>query len=272
MIYTTQLIMELINTVNEAEDIDNFCIAIKGFDDDTIVRPISQAYLSFTCNEEKVTYLADDDSEYCQTISLDINVNAFIPLSFSVLTARSSIEVVMNYLTDCYADQLTSYTIGETDFDDEINAYCINSHLYFDFNICAGETSDSTQLSGASGFFCQTHVNDTDLHLTDDLRSQITNPFVVGSYVGTGFSVYNTTILGFKPRLLLIFADSVPLCNITDSRIDSYAAMATQVGTSQGITLNATGFSVRQNIGNATDPAIALINEENVTYNYIAFI
>lgn len=272
MVYTTQLIIELIDKINNSEDLDVDCTAIKGYDDISISRPISQTYLSFTCSEEKVTYSQDEDSEYCQSISIDININTFVPLTYSVLTARNIVEVVLKYLSDSYSDQITGYTIEEIDYDDDINAYKFTSHLYFEYNICAGESSASTALSSTSSFFCQTHVNDTSVHLTEDTLYKLNNPFVVGSYEGTGFSVYNTIDLGFRPSALFIFGASIPPVDTASSRIDSYFGFATQLGTSQGITLNSSGFSVRQNSGDASDSAIALINESDQTYHYIAFI
>lgn len=270
MVYTTQIINELISYINDDLNLTDQVTAIRGFDDVTFTRPIDKTYLSFTCKEETVTYF-DSSDEYCQKVSIELLANCFVPLTTSVLSARNVAEIILSSVNDNFADQITGYSIGETDYDDDINAYKIACTLSVEYNLCPGQSTASTALSTSSTYFCQTHINDTDKHLSETTLDKINNPFTVGTYEGTGFSVYNTIDVGFRPSALFIFAADLPLTSISSSRINSLMGMATQDGTSQGIVLNSSGFSVRQNSSDSTDDQIALINDSGTSYCYIAF-
>ncbi len=270
MVYTTQIINELISYINDDLNLSDQVTAIKGYDDLSITKPIDNTYLSLTCKEEKVTYL-DSSDEYCQNVSIELQANCFVPLTTSVISARNMAEIILSSVNDNFADQITGYTIGETGYDEDINAYNITCAIFIEYNLCPGQSSTSTALSTSSTYFCQTHINDADKHLNETMIDKINAPFVTGMYTGTGYSVYNTIEIGFLPSALFIFGIDVALVTVEGNRIDSLIAMATSDFASQGIWLNANGFSVRQNISDSVDLKMALINETDMSYAYIAF-
>lgn len=115
-----------------------------------------------------------------------------------------------------------------------------------------------------------THINDEDMHLTsfeEKLRS--TEPFKIGTVFGTGKSstLYR---LNFEPKLVIVFKkDSAPV-EYTEGYMKVNAAIATNTGTSGGITISGETVNLQQS-SVANNGMFLNLNEELAQYILVAF-
>ena len=93
---------------------------------------------------------------------------------------------------------------------------------------------------------------------------------MTGSYVGNGANVRNVS-LGFNPRIVIVFANALPLTGYDDGKVLAYAAIATTLYCSAGISLIENGMTVVQNLGNpVSDNNYVCLNKTSCRYMFIA--
>lgn len=117
------------------------------------------------------------------------------------------------------------------------------------------------------------HVEDAARHLTAVEKAYLgSGPLTTGSYTGNG----NTTRmvpLGFRPRFVIVFADTYPLTFWNEGQGDNngYCAMATNICGTIGIDLTADGFQVYHTNSGVSSYTSSRMNQTGVTYTYAAF-
>ena len=119
---------------------------------------------------------------------------------------------------------------------------------------------------------CGGHISNNNIHVTAEQKSTWSNPFVIGTYFGTGVNS-RTFSLGFNPRLVIVFANDYPLVtsDYTYTSSKCYAAIGTANGASMGVVLETGGFSIAQSSVMAVDDCTAMLNQSGAVYTYIAF-
>ncbi len=270
MIYTSEIIDRLISCINDDFGIPSLCMAVRGFEAVNLPIPIKTTYFSIVPEENKVTYFENDNLEYCQKTSVTIRMNCFSPLRRKASAIHAMAEAVLDFINDSYPDEIKGYTIGDTEYDDDIKAYRVTCRLFFEYEACAADSSSSDAVRVPANFFCKTHVTDTDVHLTAKEHSYLNEIFVTGTYTGTGTGNSNPIVLGFRPKCVLICRHNYHLTYYDQSNAlqKNYAGMAFGTRGSRGVSLTSTGFTVTQA---ETQYTQTLLNETDVTYNYIAF-
>lgn len=118
----------------------------------------------------------------------------------------------------------------------------------------------------------QAHEQNGALHLSGNQSAWIAQPFVTGTYTGNGEANRNIT-LGFLPALLVILPQAYGPLEFDTAQKNPILrfAMAADSQGSSGVSLTATGFTVKQaqNVPLAGLAKICL-NEQNVVYRYFA--
>ncbi len=270
MIYTTEIIRRLIKCINEDLGLYFLCTAIEGYEANTLPIPIKTTYFSLVPQEHKLTYFENENKEFCQRCSIIIRLNCYAPLRRKSVATHALTETVLDFLVDSFPDEIKSFTIGDTEYDDVVNAFKVTSRIYFEYETCAAEGSTSDAVTVPKNFFCKTHVTDTTVHVTEEEHNYLSEPFVTGSYTGSGSDLEHAITLGFKPRILFIFRNSYHPTEYDASAAvqKNYIGFTSGTKRSKGINLLSDGFSVTQFEEGATQ---TLLNISNVTYNYIAF-
>ena len=270
MVYTNEIIDRIITCINEDFDIPGICTAIRGYEADSLPIPITKTYFSIVPEENKVTYFENDNLEYCQKFSITIRLNCFAPMRRKSTATQALAEAVLDLVNDTFPDEIRGYTIGDMDYDDKIKAYRVTCRLYLEYETCAAESSSSDAVKVPANFFCKTHVTDTDAHLTAKEHDYLNEIFVTGTYTGTGTGNSNAIVLGFRPKCVLVCRHNYHLTYFDQTNFlqKNYAGMAFGTRGSRGVSLNSTGFTITQA---ETQYTQTLLNETDVTYNYIAF-
>lgn len=115
------------------------------------------------------------------------------------------------------------------------------------------------------------HAADSQVHVTTAEKLAWSNSaaFTLGTYVGTGTQSQKIT-LGFKPRFGLIFAvgDGIARVSWTASQLSTSCGMISELGCSQGLTLNSDGFTVEHHSAGTLDGFCLKFNSSGTTYVY----
>jgi len=117
------------------------------------------------------------------------------------------------------------------------------------------------------------HINSALVHLTTADKEKIASvlKFEIRTYAGDGVNQRKIT-LGYKPKLGLIFAVDKPMFekHSPDNSFNQNSAAFTELGCSEGITLENDGIRLYYSSFNKPDGNGLRINAPNVTYILIA--
>ena len=117
------------------------------------------------------------------------------------------------------------------------------------------------------------HTGSTDIHITADERTAWqSGGLTISSYVGD-LEPSRTITLGYKPRAVIVFLAVRPLVEYKKSAdtCNIYSAICTPLGSSQGISITATGFVVKCAESSSTGGSTEALNLMNKTYIYLAW-
>ena len=134
MQYSTNLITSLIAFINEDDTLSKLGKAIRAYDTEGLPVPIRETYFSFSCKENSVTFTQQEDGSDCSVSEVVIRLNCFSPLGKSAYSAHSLTEKVTAGLCKKFRSDIKGFTIGDTQYDDDVKSYKITSLITFSFS------------------------------------------------------------------------------------------------------------------------------------------
>ena len=209
MLFTSQIIDEMIEDINNTLKPEN-CDAIRGFDTKELPIPLKKIYLSLVPEKNTISYFESDNKEFCQKNEVTIRMTCFSPLICLASDTHILLEEVLTFLNEKYITEISGYTIGETEYDDEVKSFRIICKIYYKRESCPAPDSQNESVTVPQNFFCKTHVNDKNIHVTAAEHEKYNEPFVTGTYTGHGYDIEKTINLGFRPKVLFIFRQGYP--------------------------------------------------------------
>lgn len=270
---TNPLIEEIITLVNSEMLVALFAKAVRGFNREELVIPVNTIIASFVPAENKSVYSFDDETATtCLKTDLTLRMNVYAHSSRSAKQANSIAELICDFLSEYYIDTLTDFKIGDMKYDDKANSIVIPCYIHFSYMTCPLDGTDNELGERVpESFFCKSHVNNADLHLTQSDRTFLSEPAVIGAYTGNdGNSTTQDIILGFKPRAVIVYGNTHHAANYSTSDGLSHCYFSFAAGTSalRGLSLLDNGFRVRTY---KTTNAVTHLNDNGSPYTYIAF-
>lgn len=269
MLFTSEIINSMIDAINNDLNPEN-CEAIRGFDTKDLPIPLKATCLSFVPEKNTVSYFSDETEEFCQKNEATIRMTCYSPLSALASDTHILIEEVLSFLNEKYITEISGYTIGETEYDDEVKAFRIICRIFYEREACPAEGSENENVTVPYNFFCKSHVTDNDIHITAAEHEKYNQPFVTGTYVGMGYDVKQTITLGFRPKLLFVFRQGYPT-SVFDSNIlflRNYCGFSFGGKNSKNLFVSASGFYV---LDKQTLETETRLNEDGIVYVYVAF-
>lgn len=133
MTFSTDLITQLIDYINKDEILSKLGKAIRAYDTEGLPVPIRETYFSFSCKENTVNFFEDSDGLSREENKIVIRLNCFSPLKKSAYSAHSLTEKVTAGLGEFFGEMITGFTIGDTEYDDDVKSYKITSLITFLF-------------------------------------------------------------------------------------------------------------------------------------------
>ena len=134
MQYSNNLITRLINFINEDDALSGLGIAIRAYDTVGLPVPINETYFSFSCQENSTVFSKDAENSPERKDSLTINMSCYSPLKKSAFSAHNLTEKIVDAVSEKFRENISSFTIGATQYDDDVKSYKITSRIYFQFS------------------------------------------------------------------------------------------------------------------------------------------
>lgn len=134
MQYSNNLITRLIEFINEDDNLSSLGIAIRAYDTVGLPVPINETYFSFSCQENSTTFSKDEENSPLRKENLTIKMSCFSPLKKSAFSAHNLTEKIIDAVSARFADNITGFNIGETEYDDDVKSYKITARIYFQFS------------------------------------------------------------------------------------------------------------------------------------------
>lgn len=268
---TNPLIEEIITLVNGELFVALFAKAVRGFNREELVIPVNTIVASFVPFENKSVYSFDDETATtCLKTDLTLRMNVYAHSSRKAKQANSIAELICDFLSEYYIDTLSDFKIGDMKYDDKANSIVIPCFIHFTYITCPLEDADGFGKKIPESFFCKSHVNNTDLHLTEADRTFLSEPAVIGSYTGDGGDTAQDITLDFKPRAVIVYGNSHHAANYStsDSLSHCYFSFAASGTALRGVSILDNGFRVRTL---KTTNAVTHLNDDGSAYTYIAF-
>ena len=133
MQYSNNLITRLIEFVNQDDALSSLGKAIRAYDTTGLPVPINETYFSFSCRENSTTFTSDEENSVTEKNVLTIKMSCFSPLKKSAGSAHNLTEKIINGITKEFKDNISGFSIGDTEYDDDVKSYKITGHIYFQF-------------------------------------------------------------------------------------------------------------------------------------------
>ena len=269
MLFTSEIIEEMISAIN-TELKPSGCSAIRGFDTKGLPIPLKKTYLSFVPEKNTVSYFEDENTEFCQKNEATIKMTCYSPVTDLASHTHILIEQVLTFLNEKYITEISGYTIGETEYDNEVKAFRIVCRIFYERETCPAPDSGNSSITVPQNFFCKTHVTDKTIHVTAAEHARYNEPFVTGTYTGDGYDIEQEINLGFRPRLLFIFRQGYP-SSVFDADIlfmKNYYGFAFGGKCSKSLHITSKGFYVLDKVSSETETRL---NEDGAVYVYVAF-
>lgn len=208
--------------------------------------------------------------EYCRSAKLTVRFSIYAPYSMGGVACHDAFTRVMDCLSFSSDLNVTRAGCENVRADRDAEAFTLKAVADIEADFCPAETSDvQYEAFLPKTFFCFSHINDADIHVTAQDKARWNEQTAVGTYFGTG-SGTRTVNLGFRPKYALIFASGLPPLYSSGGVIGCYCGLGMSPYSSPGVTLTDTGFSVtNENNPNFGGTSINL-NDAGVIYCYAA--
>lgn len=224
---------------------------------------------SFTENDEGVLV----ENEYCRQAKINLRLSIHAPFSLGGEACHSAFTDIIDCLT--FASGLDILTSGCENIvaDRDTDAFVLTAWATVNASLCPAQTSGLDFPSFISkDLLCGSHMNDMSMHLNAEQLEYLNQPFVSGTYFGTG-DASRSISLGFRPSVAIVIGSQLPLMyvNHTASWNKALAGLAIGNGGSLGIEITSNGFKVRSTDSDTSRSCTPLLNELGTTYFYLAF-
>lgn len=128
MTSSSEIIIKIKDAINQNEDLSSDSEAVRAYEQTNLPVPLKKSYFSLSCAENSVEKTDTGNSN-----SLVIRMTCFTPLTQPPYATNDLAEKILQYMNSIFGDDLVSYSVGETKYDDYVKAYkviCLLSFLY----------------------------------------------------------------------------------------------------------------------------------------------
>ena len=127
---TDNLIEALMTEVEEYLLSALTCKVIKAYEAENLPVPIRKIYLSFSGEENKVTYFTDENAAEMEKNDITVRINCFIPLGVPPSASQKLLEIICLYLAT-NVEKIVGFTVGQTVYDSDVDAYRITARINY---------------------------------------------------------------------------------------------------------------------------------------------
>ena len=224
---------------------------------------------SFTENDEGVLV----ENEYCRQAKIKLRLSIHAPYSMGGEACHSAFTDIIDCLTFASGLDILNSGCDGIVSDRDTDAFVLSAWAMVNASLCPAESSSLDFPSFISKeLLCATHINDESRHLSDEQLTFLNEPFIYGTYFGTGDGTRSIS-LGFYPQVVIVVANGFPLiyANHAAQQNRAYSAVGLRNGgSSLGVEVTSNGFKVRSTESISARGCYPWLNELGVTYFYVA--
>lgn len=241
--------------------------------------PLHRTIVSVGLEKVTITDLFRENSEgvlvpdeYCRLADIRIRFSIYVPYFSGGTACHEAFTRIVDCLNFKSDLNLKESGCSSITADRETDAFVMKSWVDIEAEFCPAQSSEIQYESFLpKTFFCQSHMNDSSIHITPEERNKWDTSITIGSYFGTDASMRSFD-LGFQPKAVMVAATAMPL-HYTDTSGASHclSAIATQNGSSAGLEITSSGFKILQGTSQNYANTYTRLNKLNLDYTYIAF-
>ena len=217
---------------------------------------------TFETSESELT------EEYCRSALITLRFHIHAPYSMGGQACHEAFADIIDCLSfDSGLDIITS-GCGSISEDRNTDALVLTAYAKVKATLCPAANTDLVFPSFLDKtLFCGSHINDESIHLNESRQAFLNEPFVSGTYYGTGSSTRSFNV-GFSPAAVIVGAGDMPPF-VADSKGNKiYSATAVKGGGTMGLSLTAEGFRVTNGTAHLFSGAYPALNEAGTLYTY----
>lgn len=267
---TDSLVLSIIEKINsQMSDIENV-EAVLSHSGEKIRAPIQKIYLAFLTTGNNVSYFSDENEECCCRNKIEIQMNCYASFTESAESVIAKAETVLTRLCGLFAGEMIGFDLGKAVRDDDAKALKISCKLFFRYETCPAYETESSVLKPFADFFCKTHALNEEIHLTEKEKQFVRTPFAMGTYIGNGQKTRDIC-LEFSPRLLLVFAASLPPVIVSEQgKVCCRYGFSCTEGASRGLLALSNGFRITTSASTLFEGSLIELNNALQKYVYVA--
>ncbi len=224
---------------------------------------------SFTENDEGVLV----ENEYCRQAKIKLRLSIHAPYSSGGEACHDAFTDIIDCLTFASGLDILYSGCDSIVSDRDTDAFVLSAWATVNASLCPAATSSLDFPSFISkDLLCGTHIQDTDIHLSEKQKEYLDTPFVTGSYFGMG-NGYQSINLGFMPSVVIVMINGLPIMTTDTStgKSTAYCGVGFDNGATMGLEITSTGFKVRSSETEHVLNCYPALNILGTTYRYVAF-
>ena len=124
---SAEIINKIKDAINEDVEISETAEAVRAYERTNLPVPLKKTYCYLLCEENSVTKGNPDLNK------ITIRMTCFTPLTLPAYSANETAEYILSYMDELFGSAFIGYSIGETDYDDDVRAYKVICRLNFQY-------------------------------------------------------------------------------------------------------------------------------------------
>lgn len=210
--------------------------------------------------------------EYCRHADIKVRFSVYVPYSAGGTACHEAFTKIVDCLNFKSDLNLKESGCDAIEADRDTDAFVMKSWIIIEAEFCPAESSNvQYEAFMPKTLFCNSHMNDKNIHVTPEDKASWGAQTVSGTFFGTGTSEQSIN-LGFKPKFVFVGIAVFPLFwTESDGTSHCCSAAATQTYGSAGLKITANGFKVIRSSSINEGTTVVEMNKTGEEYVYIAF-
>ena len=209
--------------------------------------------------------------EYCRSAQIRLRFTVHTPYSMGGGACHRTFARVTDTLIFDSGLDITKTESEKITEDRDTDALVLTGYASLSSSLCpADECEGDFPAFFDKTLFCSSHITNTDIHLSSSEKQFLDEPFITGTYYGTGEGEMTKALL-FTPSCVIITANNYPVISVNNGVEETYFAFCMTGAHSLGAQIVTNGFKVYNGSAYASQGVTPKLNESGVTYKYMVF-
>lgn len=268
---------DIVKWLNEQTDVFGKIKFLTEFPPVPKATPLKNPIISVGLDSVKISDFFTENSEgelvpdeYCRLADIRLRFSIHVPYSMGGTACHDAFTRTIDCLSFKSDLNLVQSGCEAITADRETDAFVMKSWADVQAQFCPAESSEvQYEAFLPKTFFCASHVNDTELHVSQEEKAKWNSAVTVGTYFGTG-EASRSIKLGFRPRAVIVSPSILPMFYTSSGLSYCLSGIAVQNYSSAGVYINDNGFMIKQGTSENNADTFVLLNKLNIDYSYIA--